>query len=141
MGRKCWNSFLSAMGLLAVVFTVVSLIFPDAAQVRVLYLGVCVLVPNYLFAFFTFELNLFSRYLWVRRAIVIFFGILVMIAVHVAFGYLRWEWNRFLLIFSVSMLFFVLLSVFAYYVGDKMQERNLKAINQKLADEMAKKTK
>ncbi len=138
MVRKYWTSFIQAMGLFAVIFTILSLLFFDATQVRHFHMAVCIVVPVHLFSFFTFELKLFSRHLWIRRAIVIFFSILIMIAVYFAFGYLRLEFNRYLMAFGVGILIFVVLTVFAYYVGDKIEEQNLKAINQKLADKITK---
>lgn len=140
MGRRYWSSLKNDMGLLAIIFTVLSLIFRDVIQLRFLHLLVCVLIPMHLFGFLTFELRLFSRNVWIRRTIVIFFDAIVLLAVNFAFGYLRPKLSSFIL-WGATILIFIVLSVFAYYVEDKIEKQNLKAINQKLADELTKNTK
>ena len=61
------------------------------------------------------------------------FSACVMLTVNILFGFARFETN-FIIIFSVLILLFILLSVFAYYIADKIELRNLELINQKLAD-------
>ncbi len=137
MLRKYWSSFIDAMGLLAIAFSIFSLIAPDVIQIRFLHFSLCIVIPNHLFAFLTFELKLFSSRLWIRRIIVIFFEILVMFVVECAFGYLRWKPFKYSVAFGASILIFILLTVFAYYVCDKIEQHNLKLINQKLGGENA----
>jgi cell division protein FtsW (lipid II flippase) len=84
------------------------------------------------FAFFTFELRLFSKHLWVRRAITICFSVIDIITVLWVFNYARLKeklWVYLAIILPVIVLF----TVFVYYVADKIEKRNLAAINQKLA--------
>jgi len=132
MFKKCFRSFLESMGMLAMIFTVLSLILPDVMQIRFLHLLVCITAPIHLFSFFTFQLNLFSDRLWVRRVIVLVFSVCTMLAVNMLFGYLHFAADS-LILNGIAMLLFVLLSVFTYYVGDKIERRNLELINQKLA--------
>ena len=138
MGRKYWSSIIHAMGLLAVCFLILSLIFQDEVQIRHFYLVVCVAISTHSFSFVTFELKLFSRYLWIRRAIVICFAILVMFVANFIFGYLRFELDKFFIIFGAAVLLYVILVVFLFYISDKIEKKNLEAINQKLADELKK---
>lgn len=133
MFKKCTRHFIESMGLLAIMFTILSLIFRDAMQIRFFHLAVCVLVPVHLFSFFTFQLKLFSQRLWVRRTVVIVFDICVILAMNALFGFVRLEADYMILI-GVSLVLFILLSVFAYYVADKIEQRNLEWINQRLAD-------
>ena len=133
MFKKCTRHFMESMGLLAIMFTILSLIFRDVMQIRFFHLAVCVLVPVHLFSFFTFQLKLFSQRLWVRRTVVIVFDICVILAMNALFGFVRLEANYMILI-GVSLVLFILLSVFAYYVADKIEQRNLAWINQRLAD-------
>ena len=133
MFKKCTRSFLESMGLLAIIFTILSLIFHDVMQIRFFYLTVCVLAPVHLFSFFTFQFKLFSNRIWIRRTIVMVFSACVMLTVNILFGFARFEAN-YIIIFSVLILLFILLSVFAYYIADKIELRNLELINQKLAD-------
>lgn len=133
MFKKCTRHFMESMGLLAIMFTILSLIFRDVMQIRFFHLAVCVLVPVHLFSFFTFQLKLFSQRLWVRRTVVIVFDICVILAMNALFGFVRLETDYMILI-GVSLVLFILLSVFAYYVADKIEQRNLEWINQRLAD-------
>lgn len=133
MFKKCTRHLMESMGLLAIMFTILSLIFRDVMQIRFFHLAVCVLVPVHLFSFFTFQLKLFSQRLWVRRTVVIVFDICVILAMNALFGFVRLEANYMILI-GVSLVLFILLSVFAYYVADKIEQRNLEWINQRLAD-------
>lgn len=133
MFKKCTRYFIESMGLLAIMFTILSLIFRDVMQIRFFHLAVCVLVPVHLFSFFTFQLKLFSQRLWVRRTVVIVFDICVILAMNALFGFVRLETDYMILI-GVSLVLFILLGVFAYYVADKIEQRNLEWINQRLAD-------
>ena len=137
MFRKCVRSFIEAMGLLAIIFTILSLVFPDEIQIRFLHLAVCVIFPIHLFSFFTFQLKLFSRHLWIRRVIVISFSASIMVVVNYIFGYFRFELD-YLIILCIAILLFIVVTVFAYCIGDKIEQRNLNLINQKLDEKNAK---
>jgi len=132
MFKKCLHSFLESMGLLAMIFMILSLLFRDVMQIRFFHLSVCVMTPIHLFSFFTFQLHLFSERLWIRRVIVMAFSVCNILAINILFGYLRFAVDS-LILHGVAMLLFVLLSVFTYYVADKIERRNLELINQKLA--------
>jgi len=132
MFKKWLHSFLESMGLLAMIFMILSLLFRDVMQIRFFHLSVCVMAPIHSFSFFTFRLNLFSDRLWIRRVIVMAFSVCVMLAINMLFGYLRFAVDS-LILYGVEVLLFILLSVFTYYVADKIERRNLELINQKLA--------
>ena len=135
--RKFWDSFLKAIGEIALCFTAFSLVFPTIIQVQDLYLMLAVVIPIHLFSFLTFELRLFSRHLWVRRFITIGFSMLTMAAVNLMFN--RFRPSRELLIaLGVLLALYIPLMVFIYYISDKIEKRNLELINQRLADESAK---
>lgn len=135
--RKCWDSFLKAMGEIVLCFTAFSLVFPTIIQVQDLYLMLAVVIPIHLFSFFTFELRLFSRHLWVRRFITIGFSMLTIAAVNLIFNRLRPS-RELLIALGVLLALYIPLMVFIYYVSDKIEKRNLELINQRLADESAK---
>ena len=137
MFRKCVRSFIEAMGLLAIIFTILSLVFPDEIQIRFLHLAVCVIFPIHLFSFFTFQLKLFSRHLLIRRIIVISFSVSIMVVVNYIFGYFRFELD-YLIVSCIAILLFIVVTVFAYYIGDKIEQRNLNLINQKLDEKNTK---
>ncbi len=132
MYRKYWNSLIYTMGVCAICWVVLSLFFSDM-QVRSLHLSVCILIPAHLFGFFTFELKLFSNRIWIRRVIVIGFTIITLFVVFYLFGKFRFEVD-FLVTFGVAILVFVVVSIFIYYVSDKVEQHNLNLINQKLAN-------
>jgi hypothetical protein len=49
------------------------------------------------------------------------------------FGYLHFEINDFIS-YGISILLFLALNSFCYYVADKIEQKNLNLINQKLAN-------
>ena len=134
LGRKLRSAFIQAMGFAATLFLILSLIVPQAAQIKLFYYLVSFEVPVYLFNFLTFELKLFSKKLWVRRMIVITFDFLCVIAMAILFGYLRWE-HKYVLAYGVAIVVGVAMDIFLFYVADVIEKRNLEAINQKLEEQ------
>ena len=128
MFKKCWNSFCYVFGLSTLLSLLISLIASNT-QIKVVYVVLCVLLPTHIFRFFTFELKLFSKHIWVRRAITIGFSILISIAVCALFSG-RW----FSISLAILLSIMVLLTIFIYYVSDKIEKRNLDAINRELAN-------
>lgn len=136
IGRKYWNSFIKMMGFCAIFITVFSLVFPQIVQIKYFHLMLAVAIPIHLFSFFTFELRLFSRHLWVRRFVVIGFGMLTMVAVNLVFYRFRPS-REFLIALGVLLALYIPSMILIYYVSDKIEKRNLEIINQRLADENA----
>jgi hypothetical protein len=134
MFKKWWFSFSQSLALVILILLLVSLMLPQIIQAKILWYMVCILAPINVFTFFTFELRLFSKHLWVRRAIVITFSVINFSIVNILFGWLKWgdaeKWIR----HGVLLAVMVCLDVFTYYVADKIEKRNLDAINQKLAN-------
>ena len=133
MSRNYWHSFVYSMGLVAIIFIIFSLVFPESIRIKDLYYMVCILIPSHLFSFFTFELKLFSKHIWIRRMIVIAFSLLVLFVDGYIFGSIRFELKS-LIVYCIVALIFTMDIVFAYYVADKIEQRNLNLINQKLSE-------
>ena len=133
MFRNCWRSFMYSMGLVAIIFIIFSLVFPESIRIKHLYHMVCILIPSHLFSFFTFELKLFSKHIWIRRMVVIAFSLLVLFVGGYIFGSTRFELKS-LVVYCIAALIFTMVIVFAYYVADKIEQRNLNLINQKLSE-------
>ena len=133
MFRNYWRSFMYSMGLVAIIFIIFSLIFPESIRIKHLYHMVCILIPVNLFSFFTFELKLFSKHIWIRRTIVIAFSLLVLFVGGYIFGSTRFELKS-LVVYCIVALIVTMVIVFAYYVADKIEQRNLNLINQKLSE-------
>ena len=133
MFRNYWRSFMYSMGLVAIIFIIFSLIFPESIRIKHLYHMVCILIPVNLFSFFTFELKLFSKHIWIRRMVVIAFSLLVLFVGGYIFGSTRFELKS-LVVYCIVALIFTMVIVFAYYVADKIEQRNLNLINQKLSE-------
>ena len=133
MFRNCWCSFMYSMGLVAIIFIISSLVFPESIRIEDLYFMVCILIPSHLFSFFTFELKLFSKHIWIRRTIVIAFSLLVMFVSGYMFGSIRFELKS-LIVYCIAASICTIVIVFAYYVADKIEQRNLNLINQKLSE-------
>ena len=133
MFKKWWNSFCYTFGLSTLLTVLVTLI-GSYTKIRILYMSLCSLLPLHVFTFFTFELKLFSKHIWVRRAITICFSVIDIITVLVLFNHTRLNSKRFWICCAILLPIMVLYSVFTYYVADKIEKRNLDAINQKLAN-------
>ena len=133
MFRNCWRYFMYSMGLVAIIFIIFSLIFPESIRIKHLYHMVCILIPVNLFSFFTFELKLFSKHIWIRRTIVIAFSLLVLLAIEYISGSIKFEFKS-LVVYGIVSLGFIITTVFIFYVADKIEEQNLKLINQKLGE-------
>ena len=133
MFRNCWRSLMYSMGLVAIIFIIFSLVFPESIRIKDLYLMVFILIPSHLFSFFTFELKLFSKHIWIRRMVVIAFSLLVLFVGGYIFGSTRFELKS-LVVYCIAALIFTMVIVFAYYVADKIEQRNLNLINQKLSE-------
>ncbi len=133
MFRNYWRSFMYSMGLVAIIFIIFSLIFPESIRIKHLYHMVCILIPVNLFSFFTFELKLFSKHIWIRRMVVIAFSLLVLLVGGYIFGSTRFELKS-LVVYCIVALIVTMVIVFAYYVADKIEQRNLNLINQKLSE-------
>ena len=133
MFRNCWRSFMYSMGLVAIIFIIFSLVFPESIRINHLYHMVCMLIPVHLFSFFTFELKLFSKHIWIRRMVVIAFSLLVLFVGGYIFGSTRFELKS-LVVYCIAALISTMVIVFVYYVADKIEQRNLNLINQKLSE-------
>ena len=133
MYKKCIRSYFEIIGFLAIAFMVMSFAIPYSARMKIFYYMVCVITPNYFFEFFTFQLKLFSRRIWVRRAVVMAFFILVTPSITYLFGYLRLELHS-LITYGITVLLAIGTMVFAYYVGDRIERQNLNLINRKLSE-------
>ena len=133
MFRNYWSSLVYQMGLAAIVFIIFSLVFPESIRIDHLYLMVYVIIPTHLFSFFTMRLKLFSKRIWIRRAIIMAFDIFTLYAVGYAFGFLRFEFDS-LTVYGIVSLGVIIAMVFSFYVADKIEEQNLKLINQKLGE-------
>ena len=132
MYKKCIHSFFEMIGFLTVIFVIATLIVPYSARMKIFYFFACTVTPSYFFSYFTFQLRLFSSRIWIRRFVAISFQAFVILAVAYLFGYLRFEINS-LISYGICILLFIASTVFAYYVSDKIEQRNLNLINQKLA--------
>ncbi len=137
IGRKYWDSFIKMMGLCAIFITIFSLAFPQIVQIKYFHLMLAVAIPIHLFSFFTFELRLFSRHLWVRRFIAIGFSMLTMIMMNLVFNSFRPS-RELLIALGVLLALYIPLMILIYYISDKIEKRNLELINQRLADENEK---
>ena len=136
--KKWWISFCQAMTLSLLLALLVSLISVNI-QIKLFHYILCILLPTHVFNFFTFEMRLFSKHLWVRRAISMCFSVVTILTISTLFGYMRWNDKRDWLIYGISLSIMLLVWVFTYYVLDKIEKRKLDAINPWLAIEHARK--
>ena len=133
MVKNYYYSLMYTLGLASLLFIILSLIWSEAINIKDLYLMIGIVIPVHLFSFLTFGLKLFSKRIWIRRTIVIAFGLLVMFAGGYISGSIRLEFKS-LIIYCVIALLVLMVNVFLYYVTDKIEQQNLKLINQKLSE-------
>lgn len=132
MSTKFKNSFMYSMGLIGLACFFYSL-FRDSFDVRFFQMCYCLGIPVYIFSFFTFELKLFSKHLWVRRGIVTLVSLVSTVSICFAFDILTVEnWKKTLIRILPVFAAVLLMKIFIYYVSDKIEKRNLEAINKKL---------
>ena len=121
-----------SMGLIGLACFFYSL-FRDSFDVRFFQMCYCLGIPVYIFSFFTFELKLFSKHLWVRRGIVTLVSLVSTVSICFAFDILTVEnWKKTLIRILPVFAAVLLMKIFIYYVSDKIEKRNLEAINKKL---------
>lgn len=130
MGKRYWNSFLNVMGYFSIIYLIASLIFQNSLDLRDMQMGMLIGIFGYSAAFFTFELKLFSKSLWVRRAIVIAATVVFMVTVNLL--YYRNISKGFLVAIGAGVGVVIIGSVLLYYINDKIEERRLEAINKML---------
>jgi uncharacterized membrane protein len=133
MKRNLTNQLLSVMGMNAYIFLFFSLIAPDKITVGHFHLMVCVSVPHVVFAFLTFEYRLFSKHLGIRRLIVIVFSAVNILLVSYLFGYFQLTKKHYIS-YGITLIAVALFSAFAYYINDRIEKKNLEAINKKLQE-------
>ncbi len=138
MFKKWWISFCQAMTLSMFLGLLASLISVNI-QIKFFYLILCLVLTTHIFIFFTFELRLFSKHLWVRRAISMCFSVVAILTFSFLFGYASLRDKRTWMIYGITLTIVVLLEVFFYCVLDKIKKRNSDAITQGLAIEHARK--
>ena len=134
MFRRYLNSLLNAMGVLMLIILFLSIVSPENVNTWVLQYGACICIPVHLFSFLTFEFKLFSDLIWVRRTIVMIFSALVIATMSWIFGFLQLGLSKYVVVLVVGIGISVILSVFSYYVTDKMEKKHLEEINQKLSE-------
>lgn len=134
MFSKYLNSLLNTMGILTLTILFLSLVSPVNVDIWVLQYGACITIPVHLFTFLTFELKLFSRSIWVRRAIVLVFNSLVIITVSWIFGHFSLGLYNYIIVWVFGVTVSAALAILSYYVADKMEKKYLDAINKKLSE-------
>ena len=136
--KKWWISFCQAMTLSLLLGLLVSLISVNI-QVKFFYYMWCLVLTTHVFSFFTFELRLFSKHLWVRRVISLCFCSVSILTFAFLFGYVSLSDKRTWMVYGITLIIVVLLEVFLYCILDKIQKRNVDAINQGIAIEHVRK--
>ena len=96
------------------------------------------LIQNALISFSAFDIikiqyQLFSKHIWIRRTVVIAFAIVDMFFNSYLFGYFQ-PTKKHYTIYGIAMFAYVLYLIFIYYLSDKIEKKNLEAINKKLQD-------
>lgn len=129
MGKRYWNSFLDMMGILAITYLICSLIWQDSIDILDMQKGALLGILVHMVAFFTFDLKLFSKRIWIRRTIVITTSIIIFVITNFLFSDIT---KRFLIALGIGAGAIVVVSILAFYITDKIEERRLEVINKVL---------
>jgi uncharacterized membrane protein YvlD (DUF360 family) len=127
------NNLFSVMGMNACLFLFLSLIAPNKITVEHFHMMVCVSIPYAIFSFLTFEYRLFSKNIWIRRVIVIAFSAINILVVSNLFHAFQLT-KKHLTVYGIAIIAIALFSAFAYYINDRIEKKNLEAINKKLQE-------
>ena len=121
------------MAVDAYIFLFLSLIAPNSVDVKTFHLMVCISIPFSVFSFLTFRYRLFSKHIWIRRTVVIAVAIVDILLSSYLFGYLQ-PTRKHYTAYGIVIIAYVLYLIFVYYLSDKIEKKNLEAINRKLRD-------
>lgn len=121
------------MGTDACIFLFLSLVAPHSVDIKTFHLMVCISIPFSIFSFLTFQYQLFSKHIWIRRTVVIAFAIVDIFFNSYLFGYFQ-PTKKHYTVYGIAMFAYVLYLIFIYYLSDKIEKKNLEAINKKLQD-------
>jgi hypothetical protein len=81
---------------------------------------------------FIFKTGVSPKSLWIRRGIVIAISCITSVLMALLFGIINIQE---ILLYSVSVVIgTTILSIIAYFIGDKIEKRNLQMINNKLKE-------
>ncbi|MBQ8162880.1 MAG: hypothetical protein IJZ93_00735 [Clostridia bacterium] len=137
MYKSLISSVLSGIGTITIVMVFLSLIDPSVYNLRVIqscaFLGAFVSGFQFLVSYF----KLFSRYLWVRRAIVLLTSFAVLLILFTAFGIIDVNAdNKNPIIIGIVLGFILAIfgGILGYFIADKINKRALDKINQKLEE-------
>lgn len=125
------DNLFAVMGMNACIFLFFSLIAPDKITVEHFHMMICVSIPYAIFSFLTFHYRLFSKSIWIRRIIVIVFSVINILLVSYLFNSFHLTKKHYI-VYGIAIIAIALFSAFIYYVNDKIEKKNLEAINKKL---------
>ncbi|MBO5212786.1 MAG: hypothetical protein J6B60_04515 [Clostridia bacterium] len=137
MYKNLISSVLSGIGIISIVMVFLSLIDPSAYGLNVIqasaFLGAFVSGFQFLVSYY----KLFSKHVWVRRAIVILCSFAVLLVLFIAFGIIdinAVDKKPIIIGVSIGFVIAVVGSALGYYITDKMNKRALEQINLKLGE-------
>lgn len=134
MGKRYFDCLLRSLGYAAICVFCYSFLFASAFTIRTVQILIAGIAIVQSFAFFVFELKLFSQKLWVRRAIVLVVGFAICVLLFVIFGEIRFTgpWWYYLITLGIVFVIAGIISAVIYYISDKMYQKSLNDINREL---------
>ena len=129
MRKRYFDSLWRSLAYTAIVVFVFGFLFPKTFTIRMaqLTIGGAALVNT--FAFFVFEWRLFSRNLWVRRAIVyVISASFCWSLFRIFYGFLH-SWQYYLLTDGIAFVIGGVICALVCYIQDKIYQKSIKKIN------------
>jgi len=131
--RETVRTALFGLGLTNICYALAAHIIPDHLKLRLLYSVDVLCLIIVIIARLVIRGGVSPREKWIRRGVLILIGCILSPSVLVAFDLvIDFEKFYFLLPFSTAIL--ILSSVIGYLIGDGIERRNIRAINERLSE-------
>lgn len=129
MRKRYFDSLWRSLAYTAILVFVFGFLFPKTFTIRMAQITIGGAALAETFAFFVFEWRLFSRNLWVRRAIV--YGISVLFCLllfRIFYGFSR-SWQYYLLTDGLAFIIGGAICALVCFIQDKLYQRSIQKIN------------
>ncbi len=132
MRKRYFDNLWRSLAYTAILVFVFGFLFPNTFTIRMVQITIGGAALAETFAFFVFEFKLFSRNLWVRRAIVYVISVLVCGSLfRIFYGFSR-SWKYYLLSDGITFVVGAAICALVFYIQDKIYQKSIRDINRAL---------
>ncbi len=132
MRKRYFENLWRTLAYTAILVFVFGFLFPNTFTIRMAQITIGGAALADTFAFFVFEFKIFSRNLWVRRAIVYVISVLFCWSLfRIFYGFSR-SWKYYLLSDGIAFIVGAAIFVLVCYIQDKIYQKSIRDINSAL---------